>query len=77
MVVASTLLSSCILLEPSPLFSSSEHWYDEIDEIDAFVDVDEDDEILESKITIEFFPVFRNETPKLRFCNFDEQLLIA
>jgi len=22
-------------------------------------------------------PVFRNETPKLRFCNFDEQLLIA
>lgn len=55
MVVASTLLSSCILLEPSPLFSSSEHWYDEIDEIDAFVDVDEDDEILESKITIEFF----------------------
>lgn len=55
MVVACTLLSSCILLEPSPLFSSSEHWYDEIDEIDAFVDVDEDDEILESKITIEFF----------------------
>ena len=22
-------------------------------------------------------PVFRNETPKSRFCNFDEQLLIA
>ena len=52
MVVTSTLLSSCILLEPSPIFSSSEHWYDEIDEI---VDVDEDDEIVESKITIEFF----------------------
>lgn len=55
MVVASTLLSSCILLEPSPLFSSTEHWYDEFDE---FVDVDENDEIdeiVESKITIEFF----------------------
>ena len=32
MVVASTLLSSCILLEPSPLYSSSELCYDDYDE---------------------------------------------
>lgn len=55
MVVACTLLSSCILLEPSPLFSSSEHQYDDYDEIVDVDDNDEIDEILESKITIEFF----------------------